>query len=54
MSDQNAAGMLPEIQGFDYYYQKYYQEGYRGNELYQRIIHAGGQTNPAYNQKFGE
>lgn len=54
MSDQNAAGNLPAIHGYDHYYQKYYNEGYRGEDLYNQIINAGGRTNPTFNQKFGE
>jgi len=54
MSDQKAAANLPEIQSYDYYYQKAYDTGYRGEELYQQIINGGTRTNKSYNKKYGE
>ncbi|AXG74261.1 hypothetical protein DVK85_08440 [Flavobacterium arcticum] len=54
MSDQNAAGNLPAIQDYDYYYNKSYNKGLRGDALYQDIINGGQKTNATYNKKYGE
>ncbi len=54
MSDQKAAGNLPQINDYDYYYKKSYDRGHRGAELYQDIINGGKKTNAGYNKKYGE
>jgi len=54
MSDQNAAGNLPAIQGYDYYYNKAYNAGNRGNDLYREIMEGGTRTNKSYNKQYGE
>jgi len=54
MSDQKAAGNLRAIQNYDYYYNKSYNKGLRGDALYQDIINGGKKTNASYNKKFGE
>lgn len=54
MSDQNAANNLPAIQDYNYYYQKAYDAGFRGKELFKEIIEGGNRTNKTYNKKFGE
>jgi len=54
MSDQNAAGNLPSIESYDFYYNKSYKKGLRGEALYQDIINGGKKTNATYNKQYGE
>ena len=54
MSDQKAANNLPAIESYDYYYNKSYNKGLRGEALYQDIINGGKKTNATYNKKYGE
>ncbi len=55
MSDRKAAAQLDKdypIQNYDYYYNKYSNQGYSGEVLYQRIIQGGKTPNAGVNQKF--
>ncbi|MFN4086539.1 MAG: RHS repeat domain-containing protein [Spirosomataceae bacterium] len=54
MFDQKAANNLPAIESYDYYYNKSYNKGLRGDALYQDIINGGKKTNANYNKKYGE
>jgi hypothetical protein len=56
MSDQKAAADLDgsnPIQGFDYYYKKYSEQGFKGEELFKRIMEGGTTPNAGVNKKFG-
>ena len=56
MSDRAGAAKLDKIkpiQDYDYYYNKYYKEGFRGDALYQRIMEGGKTPNPDVNKKYG-
>ncbi len=54
MSNQKAASKLPKIQSYEYYYQKAYNAGYRGEELYRHIINGSTKTNKSFNKRYGE
>ena len=56
MKDRNAAKALDKnypLKSFEYYEQKYMNQGYSGEALWQRIIQGSGTPNAAVNQRFG-
>jgi RHS repeat-associated protein len=56
MSDRSTAKQLDKtnpINGYEYYYKKYYNQGYRGESLYKRIMEGSTTPNKAVNKKFG-
>lgn len=56
MSDTKAAADLEKtdpIQDFDYYFKKYSDQGYEGEDLYKRIMQGGTTPNPNVNKKLG-
>ena len=56
MSDRDKAKELDNtfpVKGFDYYKKKYYEMGYRGEELYKRIMEGGSTPNSTVNEKYG-
>ncbi len=56
MSDQGDINYLNKnfpVQNYNYYYNKYYNQGFRGKSLYERIIQGSKTPNSNINKKFG-
>ena len=45
---------INNYESYDFYYNKSYKKGLRGEALYQDIINGGKKTNATYNKQYGE
>lgn len=56
MTNRAAAKILDQtnpLHDYDYYYKKYYNQGYRGEALYKRIMEGGTTPNQGVDKKHG-